>query len=490
VTNGDIGRHLKNGELFIQNRVIPDTNLYSYTYSDYPFINHHWGSGAVFYLIERTTGFAGLSIFFIGLSLLTLFIFFTLARKHSSFAVAGALAICIIPLLISRRVIRPELFSYFLSGLFLHGLWTYRYGKAGIRSLISLPILMIAWVNLHIYFFVGIMLIGVMFAESLAEFFFWRARHSSDGVRDLGLIMALSLLAACLNPAGVKGALYPLIILGEFEFPVLEGFSALALIARGFEFLPLVYFEIVFALLCLSWLYVLFHDRPSAAISNGLLSAILSIMAWLAVRNFPLFAYFMLPLIAVNLKNLSLAKTIGSSSARSCTTILLTAAVLVLFNPKYFLGSGRGPVGIGLKEGNAAAGRFVTEQNLQGPIFNNFDVGSYLIYHLFPQYKVFVDNRPEAYPVSFFKDVYFPALQHENNWLQLSDKFGFNVIVFNHLDRSTWSEDFVVRRVLDPLWAPVFFDDDIIVLVKRFGSNHRTALQFELPREKILSRSE
>jgi hypothetical protein len=403
---------------------------------------------------------------------------------------AAPIAVCIIPLLVTRRVIRPELFSYFFGGLFLQALWTYRYRGGGIRWLLGLPILMIGWVNLHIYFFIGIMLIGVIFAEALAGFFFQRAHNSASQIRDLSVITALSLLATCVNPAGVKGALYPFLILREFEFPVMEGYSALALMAGGFEFLPLIYFQIAFGLLCLSWLYVFFYDRASVTISNGLLTVIFSAMAWMAVRNFPLFAYFTLPLIAVNLKNLSLVrKIIGSSMPRAFAMVLLTSAVLVLFSPKYFLGSGRGPVGIGLKEANHAASQFFVSENLQGTIFNNFDVGGYLIYHLFPKHKVFVDNRPEAYPASFFTDVYFPVLQHEAKWLEISNKFGFNVIVFNHHDRSTWSEDFIVRRVLDPLWAPVFFDEDIIVFVKRFGSNQLTALKFELPRDKILTRS-
>jgi hypothetical protein len=490
VTNGDIGRHLKNGELFVRNHVIPSTNLYSYTHTDRPFINHHWGSGVIFYLIEQTAGFAGLSIFFIVVSLLTLLIFLNLATKHSSFALAAPITICIIPLLMTRRVIRPELFSYFLSGLFLHALWTYKYRRGGIRWLLGLPVLMIGWVNLHIYFFIGIMLIGVIFAEALAEFFFQRTHNSVIQIRDLSAIMVFSLLATCLNPAGISGALYPFLILREFEFPVMEGYSALALMASGFEFLPLIYFQIVFGLLCLSWLYVLLYDRPSITTSNGLLTVIFSSMAWVAVRNFPLFAYFTLPLIAANLKSLAfLRKTVGSSMTRTFAIVLLTSAVLVLISPKYFLGSGRGPVGIGLKEANHAASQFFLSENLQGPIFNNFDVGGYLIYHLFPKHKVFVDNRPEAYPASFFTDVYFPLLQHEANWPDLSNKFGFNLIVFNHRDRSTWSEDFIVRRVLDPLWAPVFFDEDIIIFVKRYGSNHLTVRKFELPRDRILTSS-
>src|SRR5262245_57349016 len=56
LTVGDLGRHLKNGQLFIENGLIPKVNLYSYAYPDFPFINHHWGSGTVSYVIERLGG--------------------------------------------------------------------------------------------------------------------------------------------------------------------------------------------------------------------------------------------------------------------------------------------------------------------------------------------------------------------------------------------------------------------------------------------------
>src|SRR5262249_23586842 len=53
LTVGDLGRHLKNGQLFIESGWIPKINLYSYVYPDYPFINHHWGSGVLFYAVQR-----------------------------------------------------------------------------------------------------------------------------------------------------------------------------------------------------------------------------------------------------------------------------------------------------------------------------------------------------------------------------------------------------------------------------------------------------
>ena len=155
LTVGDLGRHLKNGQLFFENGLIPKTNLYSYAYPDYPFINHHWGSGVLFYGIQRLAGFSGLSIAFIVMSMATLLVFLNLATKYSSFALAAPIAVIVLPVLITRYEVRPELFSYLFCGLFLQMLWGYRSGKLGFRWLFLLPILEIFWVNLHIYFFIG-----------------------------------------------------------------------------------------------------------------------------------------------------------------------------------------------------------------------------------------------------------------------------------------------------------------------------------------------
>src|SRR5882724_4308191 len=89
LTVGDLGRHLKNGQLFIETGLIPKINLYSYAYPDYPFINHHWGTGVLFYLIQQLGGFSGLSVAFIVISMVTFLIFINVATKYSSFAIAA-----------------------------------------------------------------------------------------------------------------------------------------------------------------------------------------------------------------------------------------------------------------------------------------------------------------------------------------------------------------------------------------------------------------
>jgi len=59
--------------------------------------------------------------------------------------------------------------------------------------------------------------------------------------------------------------------------------------------------------------------------------------------------------------------------------------------------------GFGLVQGNNQSAQFFIDNNIKGPLFNNYDIGGYLIYHFYPQEKVFTDNRPEAYSVSFFE---------------------------------------------------------------------------------------
>ena len=119
LTTSDLGRYLKNGELFFQRGLIAGTNLFAYTTPDHPFVNHSWGSGAIYYLVERTLGFAGLSLFFLAVSVTTLWIFFRLAVRYGSFALGAVCTVIVMPILITRSEIRPEMFSYLMSGLFL-----------------------------------------------------------------------------------------------------------------------------------------------------------------------------------------------------------------------------------------------------------------------------------------------------------------------------------------------------------------------------------
>jgi hypothetical protein len=495
LTDTDLGRYLKNGELFLHSGLIVNTNLFAYTAADHPFVNHSWGSGVVYYLIERIAGFPGLSLFFLAVSATTLLIFFRLAARYGSFALGVLCTIIVIPILITRYEIRPEMFSYLLSGLFLHLLWDYRQGRRGARWLTMLPLLQLVWVNLHIYFFIGMLTVGVFLIESLVGVAANKSLESPsrrDPWKVLAVVLLATCAASCINPAGLHGAVYPLFIFQGYEFPVIENNSVPAILQAGYQFLPLTYFLIIFAVLCMSWPYVFIKDRANVSLGNFVLTLFFSALAWWTIRNFAMFAFFALPLTAINLRHAARAPSmrwltapVGISSA-----VAAVAVLLVLINPAYFFAGGRGAFGIGLKDGNLAALEFYRKERLQGPIFNNFDVGGYLIYGLYPGERVYVDNRPEAYPASFFAEDYFSLLVNDGKWRRSLETYRFNTLLINHRGRSAAGENFIIQRMLDPDWAAVFFDKDVLILARRYGPNQPVIAKHELPRESVLQKAD
>jgi hypothetical protein len=137
--------------------------------------------------------------------------------------------------------------------------------------------------------------------------------------------------------------------------------------------------------------------------------------------------------------------------------------------------------GLGLRGGDSAAADFIRASGLDGPIFNDYDIGGYLIFHLFPRERVFVDNRPEAYSGGFFEKVYVPMQEDDRVWSEQLRRFDFNAIVFSWHDVTPWGQAFLIRRVQDPAWAPVFVDDRVLVLARRNEKNRALIARFEIP---------
>lgn len=444
LTTSDLGRHLKNGELILSGDFkVLTTNFYSFTNSDYSVLNHHWGTGVIFYLISKIAGFTGLHLFFIALSLLTFFMFFYLAVRESNFAIAGLASFLIVPLIAERTEIRPEVFSYFFLGLFLFILWHYSKNLISWKWLFILPILEIFWVNAHIYFIFGLFLISVFLLEKRTIKLF--------------LILILSSLATLLNPAGLKGALAPLNIFQNYGYRIVENQSVYFLDKLGFIDNPnLLLVKIVLGLVTLSFILILIKNKKQFSPIYFILALVFGAMAFLAIRNFTIFGLFSLLIVSCNLR--MFAEKIGGTEI---IIALIPIFILTIFNVQL-----RG-FGLGLTENINASAEFFQKEKIKGPIFNNYDIGGYLIYHLFPEEKVFVDNRPEAYPASFFEQIYVPVQESEDIWKQQNETYGFNVIFFSHRDATPWGQKFLVARANDPDWKPVFADQYAIIFLRK-----------------------
>jgi hypothetical protein len=137
----------------------------------------------------------------------------------------------------------------------------------------------------------------------------------------------------------------------------------------------------------------------------------------------------------------------------------------------------------GLLPGVNGSADFYRVAGLKGPIFNNYDIGGYLIYHLFPIDKPFVDNRPEAYPAKFFKNTYVLAQENELVWQNVAKKNDFQVIYFYIRDITPWAQPFLIKRIQDPGWAPVYADQYAVILAKRGGINQSAIDKYEISKD-------
>ena len=66
---------------------------------------------------------------------------------------------------------------------------------------------------------------------------------------------------------------------------------------------------------------------------------------------------------------------------------------------------------------------FVAEKNISGPIFSLDSWGGYLIYRLYPQDRVFVDDRHDFYGQKFLKD-YLQIARATPQWKEKLDQCG------------------------------------------------------------------
>jgi hypothetical protein len=508
LTASDLGRHLKTGELVLTSSDKPlSRNFYSYTQPDEHVVNHHWGAGVVFYLVWKWTGFDGLSVFYVLLLMAGVLLFFRVATHLSDFACALLLSLIGIPLICDRLEIRPEGFSSLFLGLYLYLLYGWKRQKIAFRTLVwTLPLLQIAWTNLHIFFFMGPMLIGAFLIDA------WVAERSPTAARQMCVLGALCALATLVNPAGLEGALVALTIFKQYGYVLAENRSVLFM-RRRFPQIPVyLHFEVLFTLSALSYGLVCRRRTYRRSVLSLVLFALFSLLAWSAVRGMAVWALFYVPLVAFNLSTFAARLSVDHRRVMRRALLVIAGGTLlwgIVFDDGYLspyrrlkeyvppeerAGVRNGFVYLlthprvwtGLMPGVDGSAEFVRRAGIQGPMFNNYDIGGYVIFHFFPERRVFVDNRPEAYTVAFFKDVYVAMQEREEIWRRTDARYGFNVIYFYRHDMTPWAQPFLARRLDDPGWAPVFVDSYTLILLRRNASNKPLLDRFALPRSMFV----
>src|SRR3989344_3222379 len=198
----DLGRHLKLGEIILQEGYVPKINLFSYTYPDFPFVNTHWLFEVFIFWTSQTIGLEALLVIKIIIFLIAVWLTLKIIPKENM-ALLLPVGFIFLHVLRERLELRPEIFSFLFTALTLYILESRR-----LFLLFLLPLIQLLWINTHIYFFVGLLLQGIYILH--LGFQYLRFHPKGVNLKLTILIFLLSVGASFVNPNGLAGLLYPL----------------------------------------------------------------------------------------------------------------------------------------------------------------------------------------------------------------------------------------------------------------------------------------
>ncbi|MDQ3014103.1 MAG: tetratricopeptide repeat protein, partial [Acidobacteriota bacterium] len=394
---------------------------------------------------------------------------------------------------ISHWLARPHLLSIAFMIVWCALMESYRRYRSRqtaqtVMMLYAIPLLIALWANVHGAFVVTLPMLGVYAAGEFLEFAVrgeWRGSESLRALKTYLLVGVLSLLAAMLTPYGFKlyGHLWRylndrqlLSMIQEFQSPdfhsingkLIELFLLLGVIAAANAVRRRRFVE---AGLTLMWAHLTLQSERHATLAVVVVAPIIAeqlsnlfseFIGWAAqgedTRSKALRAArdWYRGTMAIN-RQLNGALCYVAALAFIIATVS-TGLADKLFSPRF--DASRFPVG---------AVEYILKNNLSGNLYSNDQFGGYLIYRLYPRFKVFVDGRSDFYRQGTVLDEADEIGLVKSDWQQLLEKRSVGWMLLKR------GEPLAQIATLSGKWTSVFEDSVSQVLIRNV-STPETAL--------------
>ena len=73
--------------------------------------------------------------------------------------------------------------------------------------------------------------------------------------------------------------------------------------------------------------------------------------------------------------------------------------------------------------------------------------------------------------------------QNDNIWQENLEKYDFNTIFFYRRDMTPWAQKFLITRISDETWSPIYVDNYSIIFVRDSEINKDIIAKYRLPKE-------
>jgi hypothetical protein len=487
--DGGIGWHIRNGEQMLRAHAVTRTDSFSATMSGQTWYAWEWLYDLLIAGIHQRTGLNGVVLFttlvIAGTFALTLR--FTLSR-------GGHLPITVVLLALAMAasaihlLARPHVLSWLLAVLWFHLLdcWDAGAGPAAggrihDRRLFWLPVLMLFWVNLHGGFVTGFLLLGLYFAAGVIRYAAAaetaRRQTARKRLQHLGVVAGLSLLASLLNPYSyaLHRHIYRYLSnrflmdhIEEFRSPNFHGAA-----------------EQCFAVLLLITMAALAVPREKSRVSHLLVALFAAASGLYAARNLPLSSLLLVMIVAPRLskaviavgaspelagwlrrsisRGAAFATRMGNMEASLHGHLWPLAAVALEL---WICTHGGRLASLQLADAHFDARRFpvaaaeqLVQRGIREPVFCPDSWGGYLIYRLYPQVQVFVDDRHDLYGEQYLKN-YLKVVRAEPGWDEVLD--GQRVRIVLAPEQSALASILKERRQ----WE-ILYQDEVAIVFER-----------------------
>ncbi len=460
---------LASGREIVNNYTIPKTDVFSYTAYGKPWINHEWLSSVIFYKLYQWGGWAFLYIFKIVFILAAYIISLYSSYKKSNSVFASVLAGLWMVAVSGGDMyfdIRAYIFTYlFLAISILLLNLEFENNK---NTLLWLPLITLLWANTHggfILIFVLLLIYNISFGTEYMLHIRGKNLSLTPHLKKGWAVLCFMFLSSLANPYGYHILLYPF----SFHKDVFYRKHLIEWIAPdyfGRNIFLTITVVVVFILL------VLFRKKMN--LKDFLLYIAFTHLAMTTVRHSVLYSIACMPLVAVIIREIERMKPLERllNVTQKYGTIPIAIIGLLYFLPQFY--------NIDYSNLNMektlfpkAGVLFIKMNPIPPPMYNPYEWGGYMIWHLYPNYKVFIDGRANTvYPESVYKESLI-SMRGDVGWEKILNKYKINFVICNKFLRDVNNHHLPDVLQKSPQWYLIFEDDVEMIFVKNTPKNYK-----------------
>jgi len=378
VDDPDVWWHLRTGQWIAEHRWVPYNDWFSTFGMGKPWVAYSWLFELLIYGLFSRLGLIGLLVYVYALMLAITAALHSLVRKFEPRLVYSVpLTVLGVLSLAPYRIPRPWLFTILFFILELNILVSVRRSRS-YHALLLLPLIFALWANIHIQFVYGLFVLGVAALEDPLNRLLGddtaagEVQDSPIPFRIMVLVTAACALAVLVNPYHVK--MYA-IVWEIIKMPGLYG-QISELQAMRFRSIP----DWLVLLLTLAAAFALGRRRRISPFW-GLLLLTGAFLSFRSSRDSWFVVVIALTIIP-NARTTSIVATPPKISKAQVVIVVMAVGILVLSAARAAHLSEDSLKNTIAGVYPVVAANVVEERRYQGPLYNHFDWGGYLIWRL------------------------------------------------------------------------------------------------------------